>query len=175
MSRDQVFDVLSNRRRRHALHYLKQRGERTPIGELAENVAAWENDTSVAGVTSSERKRVYISLLQLHLPRMADAGLVDFDKSRGVVEPLPRMFEVDVYLEVVPDDEIPWSDFYLGLAAINLGFLVAGWLEVFPFSLVPDLVWGLVVAVLFGVSAVVDYYSGRKTRLGSQHPPPDLV
>lgn len=175
LSRDDVFQVLSNRRRRYALHYLKQEGDLTSIGELAENIAAWENGTSVGEVTSSERKRVYISLLQLHLPRMEEVGLVEFNRSRGVVEPLPRMFDVDVYLEVVPDNEIPWSNFYLGLAVTNLGFLGAGLLNVFPFSLVPGLLWGLVVAVMFGVSALLDYRSGRKTRLGSEYPPPDTV
>lgn len=43
MDRDEVFHVLRNRRRRYTLHYLR-REERAEIGDIAEQVAAWENE-----------------------------------------------------------------------------------------------------------------------------------
>ena len=44
-----------------------------------EYVAAWENDTTVERIGSTERKRVYTALRQSHLDRMADAGIIEYD------------------------------------------------------------------------------------------------
>lgn len=43
LTTDEVFEILSNHRRRYALNHLERNGERTSLGELSENVAAWEN------------------------------------------------------------------------------------------------------------------------------------
>ena len=79
LSRDVAFEILTNPRRRYTMAYLRSQDEPVPIGELAEVVAAWERDTSVELVSSKERKSVYTSLYQTHLPKMADAGVVDYD------------------------------------------------------------------------------------------------
>jgi len=45
---DDVFGILSNRRRRHTITYLNENGsDPVPIRELAASVASRENDTSV--------------------------------------------------------------------------------------------------------------------------------
>ena len=96
---DHVFDVLRNRRRRDVLRYLEQASAPVPISDLAEQLAAWENDTSVAELTSSERKRMYVGLYQSHLPKMDDLDVVDFDKPRGVVTPGEEIKTFSQYLE----------------------------------------------------------------------------
>jgi len=85
LSADTTFDLLKNRRRRDALALLRERGSEMTQGELAEHVAARENDVEHARVTSGERKRVYISLYQNHLPRLASADVIDYDPNRGTV------------------------------------------------------------------------------------------
>lgn len=81
---DDIFHVLQNSRRRDVLAYLEET-EQTTLRELAEHIAASENDVSVAGLRSDQRKRVYISLYQTHLPKLAAHGVIDYDKSRGTV------------------------------------------------------------------------------------------
>jgi len=82
-SLDTIFEVLKNRRRWLVLRYLKTTSESASIGELAEHIAAIENDIKQAELGSQQRKRVYISLYQSHLPKMDDAGVIQFDQNRG--------------------------------------------------------------------------------------------
>jgi hypothetical protein len=83
---DTLFELLKNQRRRDALDYLKTNGGRATLSDMAEHIAAKENDLPIEGITSKQRKRVYIGLYQCHLPKLATAGVVDFDKNRGTIE-----------------------------------------------------------------------------------------
>ncbi|MCU4719002.1 DUF7344 domain-containing protein [Halapricum hydrolyticum] len=175
LSRDDAFEILSNRRRRFALHHLQHNGERAELGELSEHVAAWENDTGVQEISATERKRVYTSLQQFHLPKMDDKGVVEFDDREGVVELTPAAEQMDVYLEVVEGNDVPWSQYYLALAAVNLGLFVAALAGTYPLRLVPDAGWGLFVVTTFLVSALVHtYYSRTEMRLGDSETPPEV-
>ena len=78
------FDLLSNHRRRYTLHYLRQNGGQAELGELAEQVAAWENGIDIERISYDQRKRVYTSLQQVHLPQMDELGIVAFDEREGV-------------------------------------------------------------------------------------------
>lgn len=173
LTEDEVFDVLSNDRRRFAVHAL-ERDEPADIGDLAEQIAAWECDVSVEEVNYDQRKRVYTSLQQSHLPKLDDAGVVEFDKSRGVVEPTPALDEVDVYMDVVRGNEIPWSEYYLGLSAVSVALLGAVWANAWPFVLLPDLAWATAVIAGFSVSALVHQYYADKLKIGSGEKPPEL-
>ena len=175
LSDDDIYDQLANRRRRYALHYLKQTGEPVDLRDLAEQVAAWENEKSVDDLGSQERKRVYIALYQSHLPSMDEAGIVAYDEEAGTVELTSAIADTDVYMEVVPKEDIPWDLYYLGLSAANGTLLALAWLEVRPFTRVPGLGWGLVVLVSFALSAFVQLFYRRRMRLGDEGPPPDLA
>lgn len=175
LSRDETFELLSNHRRRFALHHLQQNGERADLGELSEHVAAWENDIGVAEVSSAERKRVYTSLQQFHLPKMDEKGVIEFDDREGVVELTPVAEDVDIYLEVVEGNDVPWSQYYLGLAAVNLGLLVAALAGTYPLRLVPTAGWALFIVTTFLVSALAHTYISRtEMRLGDTTEPPEV-
>jgi len=173
LSSDDIYDQLANRRRRYALHYLKQVGEPVGVRDLAEQVAAWENGTTVEELGSQARKRVYIALYQSHLPTMDEEGVVDYDDEAGSVELTGSIADTDVYIEVVPEDDIPWDLYYLGLSAANGALLALAWFEVRPFTGVPDLGWAVVVLVSFAASAFVQSFYRRRMRLGDEGPPPD--
>jgi DNA-binding transcriptional ArsR family regulator len=98
LSRDVLFDLLRNRRRRLVMRYLGEH-DRAEIGELAEHVAAVENGTDPEALSSSERKRVYVSLYQSHLPKLAEAEVIDYDKERGTVGRSPSADLLDRYVE----------------------------------------------------------------------------
>lgn len=174
LSNDDVFDFLIDKRRRYVLHYLKQRREPVSVRELSEQVAAWENDKPIETLTSQERKRVYIALYQSHLSTMDDNGLVEYDRDRGMVELADAVSEIDIYMEVVPRNNIPWNTYYLGLAVADAVLIALAWFDIFPFRLVPDLGWAVVVLVTFGVSAFVQTYFSRRMRFGDEGPPPEL-
>ncbi|WP_425600868.1 DUF7344 domain-containing protein [Halobaculum rubrum] len=175
VSEDEIFDVLANPRRRHALHAIAGEEDRThELGDLSERVAAWENGIEVAEVSYDERKRVYTALQQSHLPRLDEAGLVEFDKDRGTVDATPALEDVEIYLDVVRGREIPWSEYYLGLSGVSAALLAAVWVNAFPFTLVPDLGWFAFVVVAFTVSAAANRYYSSDMKLGSDTEPPEL-
>ncbi|MFC7069040.1 DUF7344 domain-containing protein [Halobaculum lipolyticum] len=175
VSEEELFDVLGNTRRRNALHAIVGAEERThELGELSERVAAWENDVDVAEVDYAERKRVYTALQQSHLPKLDDAGLVEFDKDRGTVDATPALEDVEIYLDVVRGDEIPWSEYYLGLSAVSAALLAAVWVDAYPFTMVPDLGWFAFVVVAFAVSAAVNRYFSTGMKLGGDSSPPGV-
>ncbi|WP_139246649.1 DUF7344 domain-containing protein [Halogranum amylolyticum] len=78
--------ILRSSRRRLLLHYLEQSDGTLSRGELARHVAAAEEGIEMEEVTTTDRKRVYVSLHQTHLPTMDDVGIIDYDEDRGTVE-----------------------------------------------------------------------------------------
>ena len=174
LSDDELFEVLSNRRRRYAVHALEATDGAAEIGDVAEQVAAWEYDVDVEEVSYEERKRVYTALQQSHLPMMDDAGIVEFNKNRGVVEPTDSLNDIEVYMEVVQGNEIPWSVYYLGLSGVAASLTAAVWLGAWPFALLPDAAWATAITAMFTVSAVAHTYYTRGQRIGEVDKPPEL-
>lgn len=174
-SLDDVFSVLANQRRRFALHYLHRREEETPLGDLAERVAAWENEKAVEAVTSAERKRVYTALQQLHLPTMDEMGLVRFDSRASTVAPTDRRRSVDVALDVLGTYDVAWSRYYAALSA--LGVLAIGGLVVgaFPFTLLGSLGWLTLLVAAFATLSAARVYARYRNRLGAGEAPPDRL
>jgi hypothetical protein len=95
---DRIFGVLGNSRRRYVLNYLSTREGTVTMSDLAEQVAAWECGKPTERLGSKERKRVYVSLYQSHLPKMAEASAVAYDKDRGEIERGERFEQYGHYL-----------------------------------------------------------------------------
>lgn len=98
LDRDRVFALLKNPRRRAVLVHLRETPT-TTLSDLADQIAAEENDTTPEQLSSSERKRVYISLYQNHLPKLAEFGAIDYDQSRGDVSRCERARRLQQYLD----------------------------------------------------------------------------
>jgi DNA-binding transcriptional ArsR family regulator len=171
-TRDEVFHVLQNQRRRFALHHLKHAPEPVDIGELATQVAAWENDVTPEQVTSKERRRVYNALQQTHISVLDETGFVSRD--RRAVEPTARAERLDIYLEVISGRDIPWSEYYLALGGVGVAVLFVVGFDVGLFASFPDIAAGVFLWVALVVSAVSNYYSQHANRLGSSATPPEL-
>lgn len=165
--RDEIFDVLSNERRQCILHYLKQQdGRRVDLRELVDYVAAWENDTTTEAVDGDQRKRVYAALRQSHLPKLHEAGIVEYENLRGGVELTDEARRVQKYLEYVPEGELPWSVYYLAISAVGAAIVAVTWAGVSPFAAIPALAIATVVVGLFALSAVVHTYQTRRNPVG---------
>jgi hypothetical protein len=165
LSKGEIFDVLQNERRRYVLQYLRMNGGPVELGDLASDVAAKEYGCSAEEVTSAQRKRVYTTLQQTHLPRMDEAGIVEYDADDGVITTTSHTNELTVYLEIVPGSEFPWREYYLSLGAISLAVVAILWVGIYPFTLVPPLVWATVMAVVLTISAGYHTYVGREITL----------
>jgi DNA-binding transcriptional ArsR family regulator len=169
LSREEVFEVLSNGRRRCIVHYLKQhRDQRVELRDLVDYVAAWENDTTVEAVSGADRKSVYAAVKQTHLPKLDDANVVEYDRRSGEIELTDDAHEVEVYLEYEPRDDIAWGEYYLGLSAVGLTLVVIGWLNVPPFDALSPLLIALFLAVALAGSAAAHVYVSSQQRLRAE-------
>ena len=136
LTQAELFDVFSNARRRRAVRCLKAQNGSCELATLVEQVAAWENDANPEDVTRAQRRRVYISLYQTHLPMLEDHGIVDWDPDAHTIELLPSERIFEPYLDRDPTTTRPWDAIYaslsvagvlaLGLAGLSIGPVGAG-------------------------------------------------
>jgi len=75
---DELHDILRNERRRFVLRSLLDTSS-AGLERLATRLARWENDTDEP--TDAERERAYTALASIHIPQLAEVGLVVFDRS----------------------------------------------------------------------------------------------
>jgi len=158
---DAVFSILSNRRRRDVLRHLEQHGGVLSHGELAEYIAAEENGKSVDELTSKERKRIYVSLYQCHLPKMADEDVIEFERTGGTVELLAPAAQVERHLDG-PPEESPWWSYYLGIALGGGGFYALGSVAFGPGDWLPVMAVAVMV-IATAVVALTQWYRYRYT------------
>ena len=159
---DVIYDMLKNRRRRMVFYYLAHTldGEAS-VGDLAEQLAAWENDIPLNAVDSTARKRTYNTLQQHHLPKLDEAGLVDYDRARGQVTLLADSRQIDLFLNWLPKAEfsritlllVAGTVFWLAVLATWFGVHVLG--VPLPSFVLPSL--GLGFFALFVAHGVLTY------------------
>ncbi|TMT85762.1 hypothetical protein E2L06_03810 [Haloterrigena sp. H1] len=137
-SKDEIFHLLQNERRRMVLRYLRDTDSPVRMRDVAEQVAAWEHDTTVEELTSTQRQRVYIPLYQSHLSKLDEAGLIEYQQNRGIVERKPLADQVDQYLQLDSADdstdeqraESPeWEDYYIGATVVSYAVLIGAVME----------------------------------------------
>jgi hypothetical protein len=168
--RDELYELLSNHRRRYVIHFCKRSEGPITLSDLAEKVAAREQDKPVGELTSAERKRVYTSLQQTHLDRLADAGMIDYDGDQ--IELTEQATALDVYLDVVPEDSVPWGIYYLGLSLLSAVVLAGVWVGFVPTGIIPELGWAALILAVFLASSVVQVIQNRRYQLGTIDNPP---
>ncbi len=96
-----VFELLSARRRRFALHYLTTQVGAVPVSEVADQIALWERDHTRDGY-----ERICTSLVHVHLPRLTDAGIVEYDPERETIELRERATVLTPYLDLAAEVDL---------------------------------------------------------------------
>lgn len=79
---DRTHALLSNARRRFALYYLLS-NEYTNTDSLSLQIAAWEEEVSIADVSEDTQQAVKLSLHHHHLPKLAASNVLEFDYRTG--------------------------------------------------------------------------------------------
>lgn len=172
-SREELLEAIHNRRRRYALHYLQRHGGTGPVdlADVSRQVAAWERGIEPDVIRYNDRKNVHTSLYQFHAPKLADLGLVEYDRRSSTIELTKYGRNLRLDLDVTTDRRRDtWS--LLIPSGLSIVIVVVALLEVPVLRSVPNVVWTVVVAALFVGSAVVLASSWRVTeRIVTQHPP----
>ncbi|WP_435155716.1 DUF7344 domain-containing protein [Haladaptatus sp. DFWS20] len=109
LSQDALFDALASRRSRYILHHLRREETPVTLADIVDTVAAWEMDKSIDLVSDEHRKNVYMSLQHTQLPKLAMAGLVQYDDDRDLVDTGVHSEQADAYLDIAisRDDAVP--------------------------------------------------------------------
>ena len=167
LTQAELFDVFSNARRRRTVQYLKRQGGSCDLAPLVQQVAAWENETDPNEVTRTQRRRVYISLYQTHLPMLEDHGIVDWDPDGHKIELLPSEERFEPYLDRQLENQRAWHRLYAGATGLGVVATVLSWLAVCPltagFAPIVALALCLVVLVLSAVQHVSRRPGGRRS------------
>lgn len=106
---DTLFDLLANRRRRYALYALTgtEDGMAT-VETLADEVALWEIQTDDAKLTASQREEIADELRSVHLPRLSETDIVEYDDRSDVVrywrQPTLEEYLEHTYFKEAPDE-----------------------------------------------------------------------
>lgn len=152
LSDDGMFKVLSNQRRRQVLNYLRDGDGSATVGELAEYIAAEENNTTIQQLSSQERKRVYVSLYQNHLPVMDAANVINYEENRKRVHLLETVTKIEPYL--TEDSEGVDNRVLAAVALMTATFLLLGISQASLFAAVPTWMWPFL-----GVVGVIGVFS----------------
>ena len=170
LSKDTIFHILQVERRRLILQYLQERTDTVSLRDLAEQVAAWENELSIVELTSKERQRAYISLYQTHLPTLDTEGIIEYNKDRGTIKRTSCADQFDPYLDdTVPQDPSEsstgsavnrrWERYYLGGTLFSTSLLGAKLLQIPLVSQVASQLIIPIILFVFSIPAASHYYT----------------
>lgn len=173
LTQEEVFNVLSNRRRRYVIHALKREEAPMEVSDLATRVTAWELGKDPEDVVYEDRRNVHSTLTRTHLPTLEEKNIIHLNEETNVVEPTAVLDDLDIYVEVLRNKEIPWSTYYVGLSAVAGALLLAVHTEAAWFGAVSSIDVAVFTVTAFIVSAAVHQYYGRHTRLGREDKPPE--
>lgn len=163
VTEDDLLKALSNRRRRQVLAYLLAGDGSSTAGELAEHIAAEENDTSVDRLSSYQRKRVYVSLYQNHLPVLDDANVVEYDHDRKTVALEADSTDLEPYVWKRSDPAGAWTT--MAATVVLAAGVLLGSLQVGVLAVTPTWVW--IAAGIVGLFGLIGF-RGRGRRIGAQ-------
>jgi DNA-binding transcriptional ArsR family regulator len=79
-----LFEVLASPYRRFILEHLSPQ-EEVSVDDLAQQLATWEVYRAKADKTDEAYRRIQHVLFHIHLPKLEDDGLVEYDHERGTV------------------------------------------------------------------------------------------
>ncbi len=94
-----VFDLLADRNRRLALHWLRRIDGSVEVRNLAERIVEFERRRGTS-LLDEAVERTYVGLAHVHLPKLADANLIELGKDGHTVTATPTISELEPYLTV---------------------------------------------------------------------------
>jgi hypothetical protein len=158
LEKGEIFDLLKNSRRRSIIQYLRANDGYAELNDVAEHIAAEENDITVRELSSDQRKRVYIGLYQCHLPKMDTMGVVEYDKNRGTIELQESVSQLLAYMDPIDEDESGESEseqtwLVPAIAASVVAVVGLGTLGIGALSAVPAVAWTLLCVA--GIAAIL--------------------
>jgi uncharacterized protein (UPF0305 family) len=106
---EQAIEAIQTSRRRHVLLLVDERNCPVSVNDLSEAIAAIEQDKEVRELHAQERKRVYVSLIQVHLDTLNEIGAIAYDaqgKQTDETEATAGLADIVRHIESVCEMEV---------------------------------------------------------------------
>lgn len=98
----EVHNLLGNRRRLLVIGYLSlfNSGTTVEVRHVARVIRGVETETSPDQVRTKDYESAYNGLIQTHLPKLADKGLIEYNEQRKVVTVTRRLEQYALIVDV---------------------------------------------------------------------------
>jgi DNA-binding transcriptional ArsR family regulator len=156
---EQVYAILANERRRRALEQLGSAGGAVTVHELSTLVAGRETGESPPPKRS--RESVYTSLVQTHLPKLAELGVIEYDRETQTIELSRHARDVALYTEIVAKGGVTWSELYRALGVASLTVVLAALLGAPLVSAVDPILWTSLFLAGFAAAGAYQLWVNR--------------
>ncbi|WP_436343958.1 DUF7344 domain-containing protein [Natronorubrum sp. FCH18a] len=95
---DQLFDCLAHHHRRMIIDVLRNSNSPKPTIELTQDIIERIRETSDKEILSIEALQT--SLYHSHLPKLKEAGLVEYDEERDLVAPVEYVSHLGILVDM---------------------------------------------------------------------------
>lgn len=95
---DAILELISHQRRRAVLEILLTHDQLLTTTDIRNEVVEKEQDTEITEIPSEQVKQVHISLHHVHIPKLAEEGVINYDSNRDFVEPTEKLSQLEPFL-----------------------------------------------------------------------------
>lgn len=100
---DTVLDLCTDQHRRIVLAILTEERRSLTVDDLTETIVKYNHQASMSDVSEDVLDQVRLSLHHVHLPKLAQAGVVEYDPERHRVEPTEQFDLLQPSLSAILD------------------------------------------------------------------------
>uniref|UniRef100_UPI003D9732DC DUF7344 domain-containing protein n=1 Tax=Halomicrococcus sp. NG-SE-24 TaxID=3436928 RepID=UPI003D9732DC len=100
---DSVLSLCRNQHRRIVLALLTEEQRSLTLTDLIKTILTYNHQTPIAEASEDVITEVRRSLHHVHLPKLASAGLINYDPERQLVEPTEQLDQVQPTLSPIFD------------------------------------------------------------------------
>ncbi|MFP9193876.1 hypothetical protein ACLI4Q_19895, partial [Natrialbaceae archaeon A-CW1-1] len=100
VSLDELFEILSDKRRRYVLYCLHEQDGSITIQELVETINMWEEDPPAQSSAWDKIEHLEVELEHHHLPKTAEADFVQYNPENRTIQVQDPSVEVDALITI---------------------------------------------------------------------------
>lgn len=106
---DTVLDVCEHKHRRIVLAALTDQHQSLSINDLTNAIVKHNHHTPPAEAADETVTQIQTALHHVHLPKLAEAGLIQYDPEQQLVEPTAQLDRAESHLSAIlaVDSELP--------------------------------------------------------------------
>jgi len=100
---DTVLDLCRDQHRRIVLAVLADQQRSLTVNDLRNAIIKHNHHTSITDAATELTTRVQIELVHVHIPKLEEAGVIEYDMDRQLVEPTAQFDDLQPHLLTIID------------------------------------------------------------------------